>query len=125
MSTADTMGPIEPDAAAEAWGGWGSPKKPSLVVANLSEIMSEQLATSLQTEEDDLYVKEELLVTLEDIAQPLINPSVDTSCDHMIAQMLQIQFSREHDDVLKRVEQKYNGDSKGVNYFIFVLLEIN
>lgn len=33
--------------------------------------------------------------------------------DEMIARMLQMQFDKEHDEVVKRTEAKYNGTSKG------------
>lgn len=33
--------------------------------------------------------------------------------DVMIARMLQMQFDKEHDEVVKRTEAKYNGTSKG------------
>jgi hypothetical protein len=33
--------------------------------------------------------------------------------DTMIARMLQLQFDKEHDEMLKRTEAKFNGTSKG------------
>lgn len=37
----------------------------------------------------------------------------DTDSDTVIAQMLQAQFNREYDSMLKRTEDKFNGSSKG------------
>jgi hypothetical protein len=42
----------------------------------------------------------------------------DHDSDVMIARMLQMQFDKEHDEVVKRTEAKYNGTSKGKNYQI-------
>jgi RIO kinase 3 len=108
---------------------WGRrcPLPPSPPVANLSDIMSEQLASTLQLKEEERYVEEVLLV------DPLVNhtspsagasaasaffvnhtspESVDTTSDFMIARMLQLQFSKEHDEGLRRIEAKRNGNSK-------------
>lgn len=99
-----------PTASQSAWGGWNKASLPP--PPRLSDIMSEQLASSLQSEEEKRFVVEQLL----DSPHPDDAPDEegeDTSSDFMIAQMLQIQFSREHDDNLRREEQKYNGSSKG------------
>lgn len=37
----------------------------------------------------------------------------DTSNDLMLAEMLQLEFDREHDNMLTKEEAKFNGDSKG------------
>lgn len=94
----------------------------SPVVASLAEIMSEQLASNLQSKEEEKYVKEALLpeaieagpvVFDASFLEGISSHSEDCKSDFMIAQMLQLQFSREHDEGVKRVEQKYNGKSKG------------
>jgi len=37
----------------------------------------------------------------------------DTGSDEVIANLLQAQFNREYDTMLKRTEKKFNRDSKG------------
>jgi len=37
----------------------------------------------------------------------------DTGNDEVIANLLQTQFNREYDTMLKRTEEKFNRDSKG------------
>jgi len=86
---------------------------------NLSDIMSEELANSLSADEEDKFLK--TLLSPNSIAekeQPLDLSALcegtdDCNSDFLIAQMLQMQFNKEYDTSLKRVEQKYNGGSKG------------
>lgn len=117
----------EPPPSRSSWGGWGT-AAPTAPVLALSDIMSEQLASSLQSQEEERFVAGLLDSPSADVEEGdysfdgkeegvgrsiFATSKEDTSSDFMIAQMLQIQFSREHDDDLKRVEQKYNGTSKG------------
>lgn len=37
----------------------------------------------------------------------------DCSDDYLLAKMLQLEFDKEHDSMLKREESVYNGSSKG------------
>lgn len=37
----------------------------------------------------------------------------DTTSDEVLAQMLQLQFDQEYDRDLRKVEEKFNGSSKG------------
>lgn len=103
---------------------WGNLKTPDTVNAHpvsLRDIMSEQLASTLQIEEEEKLVKE--VLQAEGIEPPqkfdltelqsLSSPSDDCSSDFLIAQMLQMQYNKEHDHGLKKVEEKYNGSSKG------------
>ncbi|XP_021960139.1 serine/threonine-protein kinase RIO3 [Folsomia candida] len=116
----------EPPPSRSSWGGWGT-AAPTAPVLALSDIMSEQLASSLQSQEEERFVAGLLDSPSADVEEGdysfdgkeegvgrsiFATSKEDTSSDFMIAQMLQIQFSREHDDDLKRVEQKYNGTSK-------------
>lgn len=39
---------------------------------------------------------------------------VDTSNDYLIAQMIQHEFDKEHDQEVKLKESKFNADSKGM-----------
>ena len=38
----------------------------------------------------------------------------DTSNDTLLAQMMQREFDKEHDEKLKREENQFNGNSKGI-----------
>lgn len=42
----------------------------------------------------------------------------DTGNDEVIANLLQTQFNREYDTMLKRTEEKFNRDSKGYKRYI-------
>ncbi|XP_015595090.1 serine/threonine-protein kinase RIO3 [Cephus cinctus] len=85
---------------------------------SLIEIESEQLAQELQEREIQRHT---------DLALPEPNPAdcelfeLDgTDSDEVIAHMLQAQYNREHDLELKRIEDKFNGESKvGVSYLKF------
>ncbi|XP_003691785.1 serine/threonine-protein kinase RIO3 [Apis florea] len=77
---------------------------------NLLEITSEQLAKSLQEKELKKYQNEtENDVNIQDCA---IYETNDTDSDEVIAHMLQDQFNKEYDLMLKRTEEKFNRDSK-------------
>lgn len=118
---------------------WGQASPPKLDLS-LSDIMSEQLADSLQELEfgkslslpsstppdkrnDELMQEAEaILGTSSDIdiasaieSLALENDGTVTDCnnDEIIARMLQLQFNKEFDEHLKRVEKKLNGTSKG------------
>ena len=85
---------------------------------SLNDIMSEQLAGTLQVQEEQNLLKEILqeepysvnMATLEEISVS----TDDCSSDQVIAQMLQMQFNKEFDEGLKRAEHKKNGNSKGM-----------
>lgn len=77
---------------------------------SLLEITSDQLAKSLQEKELKKYkdsLKEEPITEIYDTYE-----SNDTDSDEVIAQMLQAQYNREYDMMLKRTETKVNRDSK-------------
>ena len=55
----------------------------------------------------------------EDMAAMLAAAGVKdrgTHSDEMIARMMQLQFDREHNSMLDREANKYNGSSKGLLY---------
>ncbi|XP_066435719.1 serine/threonine-protein kinase RIO3 [Eleutherodactylus coqui] len=87
---------------------WGLPAKPANQ-CSLAEVMSEELARELQLQEEHHVFPSQdssndgAFVTAENI---------DTSSDEVLAQMLQMQFDKEHDAQLRREEKKFNGDSK-------------
>ncbi|XP_076167719.1 serine/threonine-protein kinase RIO3 [Ptiloglossa arizonensis] len=77
---------------------------------SLLEITSEQLASSLQEKE----LKKCQVEAIEDekIQDCTIFETNDTDSDEVIAHMLQDQYNKEHDLMLKRTEKKFNRDSK-------------
>ena len=44
--------------------------------------------------------------------------TADTSNDQMLAMMLQLEFDKEHDTILRAEEKAYNRDSKGTCMFL-------
>ncbi|KYM93901.1 PREDICTED: serine/threonine-protein kinase RIO3-like [Cyphomyrmex costatus] len=78
---------------------------------NLLDITTEQLAASMQERElkkcfdkDNVNLMDKTLGETYDVS--------DTGNDEVIAYLLQTQFSREYDTMLKRTEEKFNRDSK-------------
>ncbi|XP_045522940.1 serine/threonine-protein kinase RIO3 [Pieris brassicae] len=98
-------------------------KVSSTDVQSLSDIMSEEYAKGLQTQEE-LKFAEQIsdchITTLEptdlspDVLKRIEESNVKEYCDSdaIIAKVLQCQFDKEFDDELKRVEKKKNGESK-------------
>lgn len=84
---------------------------------NLQDIMSEEIAKDLQAKEIEKYSdiasntpgSAEFKIP-EDVLQQISSDVCDS--DAVIAGMLQRQFDKEYDDMLKRTENKYNGTSK-------------
>lgn len=87
---------------------WGKLKQPTEPVC-LADIMSEEMAKDLHNKEEERCVKH-LLAESEPL--PIIDCPLGCDSDHMIAQMLQVQFDKEYDSMLKRTEDKFNGSSK-------------
>lgn len=87
---------------------WGKLTQPTEPIC-LADIMSEELAKDLQIKEEERYIKD-LVSEPEPI--PTIECAPDCDSDHVIAQMLQVQFDKEYDSMLKRTEDKFNGSSK-------------
>ncbi|KAJ9586222.1 hypothetical protein L9F63_020131 [Diploptera punctata] len=96
-ATGTPKGPISP---------WGQLKQP-VETACLADIMSEELAKDLQIKEVSHSVE---LVEEATSLPECLPPGCDS--DFVIAQMLQMQFDKEYDDMLKRTENKFNGTSK-------------
>ncbi|KAK3088153.1 hypothetical protein FSP39_015427 [Pinctada imbricata] len=82
---------------------------------SLKDVMSEQLAADLQKEEE--HTKN---ISSSDMKEPDFGELVaaaaasgeDTANDLLLAQMLQHEFDKEHDQQLKREESHYNGNNK-------------
>ncbi|XP_069699762.1 serine/threonine-protein kinase RIO3 [Periplaneta americana] len=87
---------------------WGKLQQPTEPVC-LADIMSEELAKDLQVKEEERLVKN---FAAEPEPVTVIESAPGCDSDHMIAQMLQVQFDKEYDDMLKRTENKFNGSSK-------------
>lgn len=85
--------------------------------ANLEDIMSEEVARDMQAKEDKRYADTLLEYKLatescpENLAEG-IPPDEVCESDAVIAMMLQKQFDKEYDVMLKRSENKFNGTSK-------------
>ncbi|XP_050299178.1 serine/threonine-protein kinase RIO3 [Anthonomus grandis grandis] len=105
---------------------WAKIDKPQPV--DFAEIMSEEVAKDLQEKENkkvqgtlnsvlqeaacspivhDIQVIDDIP---EDVLKAISNDSLES--DALIAQMLQMQFDKEYDNMLTKTEQKYNGSSK-------------
>jgi RIO kinase 3 len=80
---------------------------------SLKDVMSEQLADELQEEEiktlqDDqdnqiIASSNNITATIEDTAEN----------DYVLASLLQLEFDKEYDEVLKKYENQRNRNSKG------------
>lgn len=92
---------------------WGKVVIPEPV--NLQDIMSEEMAKDLQAKEVGKYA-EHLNTSSETFEMPkeVLEQVTENVCDSdaVIARMLQQQFDKEYDEMLKRTETKYNGTSK-------------
>lgn len=60
------------------------------------------------------FTKSPVLDPMENAMASFNSDPEDRDSDVMIARMLQMQFDKEHDEVVKRNEAKYNGTSKGI-----------
>ncbi|GLH13830.1 Serine/threonine-protein kinase RIO3 [Gryllus bimaculatus] len=102
---------INPPAVSSPWAKIQPPTDPVC----LSDIMSEQLANDLQIKEDekfiDVYEEVNMPIDVFDLSTD-ISATADCENDEMIALMLQAQFDKEHDDMIKKTENKFNGKSK-------------
>ncbi|XP_012532222.1 serine/threonine-protein kinase RIO3 [Monomorium pharaonis] len=78
--------------------------------ANLLDITAEQLAASMQEREWKKYFHENICEADKKIGETY--DASDTDNDEVIANLLQTQFNREYDTMLKRTEEKFNRDSK-------------
>jgi len=83
---------------------WAVPTAPVESCA-LSDVMSEQLAQSLQNAEENV-------ININSCELPRSLVEGDTSSDLTLAKMLQDQFDKEHDTMIRLEEKKFNGSSK-------------
>lgn len=89
---------------------WGKLQQPAEPVC-LADIMSEELAKDLQVKEEGRSVKNSVAEP-ESAVSIIEEDSPGCDSDYVIAQMLQVQFDKEYDNMLKRTEDKFNGSSK-------------
>lgn len=59
--------------------------------------------------------------TFQEILAAASESSAETTDDWLLAQMLQQEFDREHDQALKKEEKKFNGNNKGSIYNLYSL----
>ncbi|CAH1802206.1 unnamed protein product [Owenia fusiformis] len=81
---------------------------------SLTEVMSEELVDQMQNadttqETNQIMSDAELAASL---SSQEAATGTETNDDLLLAQMLQHEFDREHDKLLQKQENKYNGDSK-------------
>ncbi|GFX21780.1 hypothetical protein TNCV_2310591, partial [Trichonephila clavipes] len=107
---------------------WGKIK--TVEAVSLNDVMSEQLISSFVEKEkiipdhpsvyvDDFFsCGEEVIDCNEEVidcGEKVIDCGeevIDCSDDLLLAKMLQLEFDKEHDEMLRREESKYNGESK-------------
>uniref|UniRef100_A0A914V4U3 Uncharacterized protein n=1 Tax=Plectus sambesii TaxID=2011161 RepID=A0A914V4U3_9BILA len=97
------------------WGAASADADVSEPIVSFAEIMSEELAAKLQCEEETGYVDEiasPSSVADADLPLTLSSPDADCSDDMLMARLLQHEFDKEHDEMLRRTEAKYNGNDK-------------
>lgn len=78
---------------------------------NLLDITSEQLAASMEERELNYFNDDDANKRTDKNMGETYDAS-DTGSDEVIANLLQAQFNREYDTMLKRTEKKFNRDSK-------------
>ncbi|PVD32581.1 hypothetical protein C0Q70_08023 [Pomacea canaliculata] len=103
---------------------WG--KTQTVVPCSLEDVMSEQLASQLQEDNNHITVFGSSDVKHTELGTPVsdddmaamllaagISPSeCDAASDELIARMLQLEFDREHNVMLDKEQKKFNGTSK-------------
>lgn len=108
----DTTSPWNRSTGGSPWGKT-SPVQP----CSLEDVMSEQLATDLQAEEQSSILNEskEVEPEIQDLITSLeaeAGAEQDTSSDIALARMLQMQYDKEHNQLIQAQEKKYNGTGK-------------
>lgn len=77
---------------------------------SLLEITSEQLANSMQEKQLEKCTNE-IMQNVQIEECDMYEPN-ETDSDEVIAHMLQVQYNKEYDKMLKRTEEKFNRDAK-------------
>lgn len=102
---------------------WGkvAPATTAAVPFSLADVMSEQLASDLQAQDTDPVLlvqkyEEQFEQQQPETSTTTTEPSQldeETENDFIIAQLLQLELNKEHDDQLKRQEEIVNRNSRG------------
>ena len=101
--------------AAKSNCPWGAVSSAKDTGTSLIDVMSEQLASDLQAKEnsgDRCSKSADASDSLTDAELAKILSEDNTNDDLLIAQMLQMQFDKEHDQALGYEESHRNGTSK-------------
>lgn len=109
--TGESPNPWSRSAGGSPWGNTSQ-----VAPCSLEDVMSEQLATELQVEEESSFAVTpgtEVDQEIKDLIEASdFSTDPDTNSDVALARMLQMQFDKEHNDILKAKEKKYNGTNK-------------
>ncbi|KAG8225152.1 hypothetical protein J437_LFUL006176 [Ladona fulva] len=103
MEKAEPIEIMNPPTSNSPWGKINS----TVETVSLGDIMSEQLATDLQSKEDRCC-----LTDVPDVYPLNLSDDYECDSDAAIARALQLQYDKEYDEILKRTENKFNGNSK-------------
>ncbi|CAG0888226.1 unnamed protein product [Darwinula stevensoni] len=105
-------GPVELiHSSKEARCAWNI-SQPQTVTASLADVMSEELAKALQEEEDSSHKQWQSASPLGASGVDSNDKPGDCSEDYLLALLLQEEFDREQNFILKKEEDKFNGNSK-------------
>ncbi|XP_071453798.1 serine/threonine-protein kinase RIO3 [Hetaerina americana] len=108
MENMEPVKVINTTVPASPWG-----KVTPSAEASLADIMSEELAKDLQLKDESYFKTDTSDLDLLALGDDIVDVStLGCDSDEAIARALQLQFDKEHDDILKRTEIKFNGDSK-------------
>lgn len=107
----ETSGPVktltaESPSRRPAVNPWGTSPQTMPAPCSLSVVMDEELARKMQQEEEEDHVTIQPTAISDD-------SSLDTSSDLLLAQMLQLEYDREHDRQLLTEEKHFNKHNKG------------
>ncbi len=111
-SSLKTLTPSDIPKRKNPWG-LSPAGRASHTPCSFAAVMDEELAKKLQTDEEEAFSRE-----LSGPSLPVLSPTPtlgegETRDDHLLAQMLQLEFDREHDRLLHAEERQYNRESKG------------
>ncbi|XP_048730947.2 serine/threonine-protein kinase RIO3-like isoform X2 [Ostrea edulis] len=90
---------------------WGKVQTAPVMPCSLQDVMSEQLAHDLHQKEEEESLKVKEARTFQEVLAAA-GENTEASDDWLLAQMLQQEFDREHDQTLKIEEKKFNGNNK-------------
>ena len=109
----ETSGPVktltaESPSRRPAINPWGTSLQTMPAPCSLSVVMDEELAKKMQEEGKEDHVTTKTPPTSDDSL-------LDTSSDLLLAQMLQLEYDKEHDRQLLTEEKHFNKHNKGEN----------